>query len=86
MGNLENKIFNNNQLKPNIYSRYIDNIFYKYQIKDELIKLKNNYEEKFVLKLSYKLNVNNKIPFLDVVVDSNNNQFKTTVYQIITNK
>ena len=86
MGNLENEIFKNIQLKPNIYGRYVDDIFLQISSEKALINLKQKFEENSVLKFTYELNVNNKIPFLDVVVDTQNNLFKTTVYRKTTNE
>lgn len=40
-----------------------------------------NYKKtlkKTVLKFTYELNINNKIPFLNVLIDTNNNTFTTS--------
>ena len=47
----------------------------------ELNHLKNTFENNSVLKFTYELNVNQKLPFLDVLVDSSNSQFTTKVYR-----
>ena len=41
----------------------------------------NEFENKPVLKFMYKLNLNKKLTFLDVLVNTENNEFKTTVYR-----
>ena len=38
-----------------------------------------------VLKFTYKLNLNKKLQFLDVLVNTEYNEFKTTVYRKDTN-
>ena len=80
MGHLENQIFKNPNLKPNIYARYVDDIFIQITDENQLINLKNLFEENSVLKFTYELNVNSKLPFLDVLVDSSNTRFRTQVY------
>ena len=85
MGNLENKIFENSNLKPNIYGRYVDDIFLQIANEQQLIQLKDEFESKSVLKFTYELSVHNKLPFLDVLVNTNNNEFHTTVYRKETN-
>ena len=81
MGDLEQRTLTDNNSKPHIYARYVDDIFV--QVKDikELEKLKKLFEDNSVLNFTYELNVNNKLPFLDVFIDATQNQFKTKVYQ-----
>ena len=86
MGSLESKIFQNSNLKPHIYGRYVDDIFLQIANEQQLIQLKNEFESRSVLKFTYELSVSNKLPFLDVLVDTNNHVFNTTVYKKETNK
>ena len=81
MGYLEEQIFSNPVNKPHIYARYIDDIFLQIKDETELRNLKTNFENNSVLKFTYELHTNNKLPFLDVLVDSSNNQFITKVYR-----
>ena len=67
--------------KPHIYARYVDDIFVQVEDVDELEKLKQLFEDNSVLNFTYELNINNKLPFLDVYVDATENQFKTKVYR-----
>ena len=66
MGYLEHQTFiaNTNITKPTIYARYIDDIFILTENEDQIIKLKQAFEENSVLKFTYELNINNKLPFL----------------------
>ena len=81
MGYLEQQIFSNPVNIPHIYARYIDDIFLQIKDETELCNLKTRFENNSVLKFTYELHTNNKLPFLDVLVDSSNNQFITKVYR-----
>ena len=80
MGYLENLVFSDPDNKPFIYARYMDDTFV--QIKDEahLIRLRELFQNNSVLKFTYEMNVDGKLPFLDVLVDGSTDQFKTQVY------
>ena len=52
---------------------------------EEVNNLKCKFEENSVLKFTIELNTNNKIPFLDVLVNNQNNKLTTTVYRKATN-
>ena len=52
MDHIENTIFqNNNEIKPTIYARYVDNIFLEIRSEEEVIKLKKNNGEYFRNKI-----------------------------------
>ena len=53
---------------------------------EELIAIKNKFENKSVLTFTFEKCKENKLPFIDVLVDINNNKFKTKVYRKTTNK
>ena len=80
MGDLEKRVFENQNNKPVIYARYVDDIFVQIENETELIALKQLFQSNSVLNFTYELNVDNKLPFLDVLVDTNNNEFHTSVY------
>merc|ERR1712228_450412 len=66
--------------------RYVDDIFIQVNDIADIIQLKQIFEQQSVLKFTYELNTNNKLPFLDVnVTSTSNNGFKTTVYRKPTN-
>ena len=80
MGELESTIFENVMEKPLIYVRYIDDIFVLVRCKEELVQLQSIFQQHSVLKFSYELGINSKLPFLDVLVDNNGSRFGTSVY------
>ena len=46
----------------------------------EIKKLRDLFQENSVLKFTYEMNINNKLPFLDVLVQTSESKFKTSVY------
>ena len=80
MGHLENNVLCNSNVRPRIYGRYVDDIFLQVSDVNQLLALKKSFEDNSVLKFTYELNVNDKLPFLDVLVDSSGDNFKMEVY------
>ena len=80
MGNLEKTVFDNPEKKPSIYARYVDDTFIQIKDENELIKLKECFQNNSKLNFTYELSVNNKLPFLDVLVEHSENTFNTRVY------
>ena len=85
MGHIENEIFNNYDIKPPIYQRYVDDIFLVANSVEEINNLKQKFEENSVLKFTVELSTNNRIPFLDVSVKNHGNRLITTVHRKATN-
>ena len=85
MGHLEDNIFSDPTKQPNIYARFIDDIFVQVKDSQQLANLQNTFQQNSVLKFTYELNVNNKLPFLDLLIDNSQNTFKTEVYHKPTN-
>ena len=85
MGHLENTVFNDITNKPAIYARYVDDIFIQVEDDRQLFQLQQLFQQNSVLKFTHELSINNKLPFLDVNVETVNNSFKTTVYRKPTN-
>ena len=86
MGHMENEILDsipNNTV--NIYTRYVDDIFLQVTNESDIVQIKNLFEEHTVLKFTYELNIRNRLPFLDVLIDNSNQSFKTSVYYKPTN-
>ena len=81
MGDLEQRTLTEDNPKPHIYARYVDDIFVQVKDINELEKLKQLFEENSVLHFTYELNIDNKLPFLDVQIDATEDQFKTKVYR-----
>ena len=80
MSHIENNIFQLTQ-KPNLYLRYVDDIFIRASNTNEVENLRKLFQQHSVLNFTVELNENNKIPFLDVLVDSNTDQFTTSLYK-----
>ena len=78
MAELETKVFAESS-KPNIYARYVDDIFCSCT-EEELKRIKEIFEEKSVLKFTYEAPQNNKLPFLDILVDSSDGEYSTSIY------
>ena len=81
MSDLENRIFNSTK-KPPIYLRYVDDILIFTNNINEINILQDTFQNNSVLNFTYELNKNNKISFLDVLIDANNNNnFTTSTYK-----
>ena len=87
MGNLEQEVFSESpSIKPTIYARYVDDVFLLVENKEHLVTLKTIFESRSILKFTYEMNCDNRLPFLDILVDNNNqNKFGTKVYRKSTN-
>ena len=68
-----------------IYVRYVDDIFV-YCSKDDMLSLKSMLENHSVLKFTFEVSVNDKLPFLDVLVQNTDFGFKTSVFLKPTDK
>ena len=79
MGHLEEQVFSDDSLKPSLYARYVDDIFVQIDNVEQLIKLKECFQRNSVLTFTYELGINNKLPFLDVMVQTSSDKFHTTV-------
>ena len=80
MGHLEDQTFNNRCNKPNIYVRYVDDIFMQVNDIDQLLNIKEIFQQNSVLNFTYELHNNNRLPFLDISVKIENNRFITSVH------
>ena len=81
MSALENNVFNTIN-KPNIYLRYADNIFLLTNSTDEVNIIQEIFQNNSVLNFTQEININNKIPFLGVLIDTSNIvQFTTSTYK-----
>ena len=81
ISHIKNKIFSTIKTSK-IYVRYKDDIFIATQSYDEIKKLKQTLKKNLVLKFTTELNINQKIPFLDLLTDSSyNDKFITSLYK-----
>jgi hypothetical protein len=83
MCHVENSVLQD--IKPNIYCRYIDDIFVEINDENQLISLQEKMKESSILRFTSELNVDKKLPFLDVLIESTNQTYETTVYTEATN-
>ena len=67
MGSIEEEIFNKHK-KPNIYCRYIDDIFIQTEDENEAEQLRLHLQEASSLNFTIENSINNSMPFLDVLV------------------
>ena len=72
VAHLENKVSNIKQNK--IYKLYVNIIFHVHRT-NELHNLQLTFQNNSALNFTYELNTNKKPPFLDVLIDTNNNTF-----------
>ena len=69
--------------KPMYYRRYVDDIFVLFRSPDHLEKFTNYLNSKHKhLKFTYEKESNNSLSFLDILISTSENGFKTSVYQI----
>ncbi|XP_076039346.1 uncharacterized protein LOC143024430 [Oratosquilla oratoria] len=83
MGTIEEKILS--EKKPNIYCRYIDDIFVRFNTADELEDLRQRLMEESDLTFTIENTINGSLPFLDIQVSHSNTGYKTSVYVKSTN-
>ena len=79
MADLENRVLSIPGLKPNIYCRFVDDIYTDAKL-ELLLEIKKSMEEHSVLKLTYELSDNNQLPFLDILTYYNTDKFASSVY------
>ena len=79
----QKKVFNTVN-KPNIYSRYADYILVLTKSIDEINIIQETFQNNSVLNFTQEININKKIPFLGVQIDTNNiDQFTTSKYKTL---
>ena len=79
MCHIENNAFKDTEVEPNIYVRYVDDIFIDAD-KHKLLKIKYDFENNSKLKFTYEEPKNNTLPFLDILVKKCDSEFETSVY------
>ena len=81
MSALENKVFNTIN-KPNIYLRYADDILHLTNRTHEIIIIQETFQNNSILNFIQEISINNKIPFLGVLIDTSNiDRFTTSSYK-----
>ena len=66
--------------KPLIYCRYVDEIFMLFENGSQFDDLRSKFENNSVLKFTTELNVNEKLPFLDMLLDNSKIELETSDY------
>ena len=85
MSAFENKVFNTIN-KPNIYWSYADYILLLINSTDEINTIQETFQNNSVLNFTQEINMNNKIPFLSVLIDTSDiDRFITSTYKMPTN-
>ena len=79
MADLENRVLNIPGMKPNIYCRFVDDIYTDAKL-ELLLEIKKSMEEHSVLKFTYELSKDNKLPFLDILTHYDTDRFASSVY------
>jgi hypothetical protein len=81
MCELENRALLDAQIKPDLYCRYVDDIFVIVLNEDHMMELLAASERTYVLTFTYEFGQNPTLPFLDILVQDDNNSFVTKVYR-----
>jgi hypothetical protein len=81
MADLEERILRSYpENAPLLYARYVDDIFLLVENSNQLVTLKTLFENNSVLKFTYEEEKNNKLHFLDVLINNMNGSISTSVY------
>ena len=73
MCHVENNVLESLNIKPSIYARFVDDIFLEVRDENHLLEIKQKFHEESRLNYTHELSVNKKLPYLDVLIDGNNN-------------
>jgi hypothetical protein len=85
MCHIENKVLENDDIRPTTYCRYVDDCYLVVRDVDHLHQLKIALENNSVLKFTYEQSTNNRLNFLDVRVDGSCGTYTTSVFKKPTN-
>ena len=81
VGYYESKLFNK-ILKPTVYYRYVDDIFFLFHKETEFQKLLTCLNSLHPsLKFNNEIETNNSLPFLNVLITKSNDKFIASVYR-----
>ena len=84
MSHIEEKILTNPDIAPHIYCRYVDDVFVDVRNVEHLQQIIEAMQQNSILRFTYELSVEKKIPFLDVLVQDKDGNFASTVYRKAT--
>ena len=81
MCHIENQILQQEDVRPCLYVRYVDDILLCVRDENHLKALKTLFEDQSVLKFTYELSDHNKIAFLDIWIEAEGRKWVTLVYR-----
>ena len=81
MCHIENQILQQEDVRPCLYVRYVDDILLCVRDENHLKALKTLFEDQSVLKFTYELSDHNKIAFLDIWIEAEGRKCVTSVYR-----
>ena len=84
MAHVEKQVLQQENIRPSIYTRYVDDIFVVVRDEEHLKQLQRNLQDHSVLNFTYEIG-NNKLPFLDVLIETAGDKYHTSVYVKKTN-
>lgn len=84
MGSIEEEVSKETE-KPDIYCRYIDDIFIKTKNQAEIEQLRHRLQQASGLNFTTENSVNGSMPFLNILVKQTGESFNTEVYVKTTN-
>ncbi|XP_076030410.1 uncharacterized protein LOC143018709 [Oratosquilla oratoria] len=84
MGSIEETIFTqHHELKPSIYTRYVDDIFISADTENSVSHIIEMFKKNSSLNYTHEIEIERKLPFLDTVVLRGTDSFSTEVcYQM----
>ena len=80
MSEVENQALNNISSRPSMYGRYVDDVFLVCH-ETLMLELKDKMTVISGLNFTVEKSFNNKLPFLNVLVEKVTGQFKTSIYR-----
>ena len=73
-------------VKPTFYKIYVDDIFRVFESELDAEKFHTNLNSEHKnIKFTYEKQIENKLPFLDILISSNDNSIVSALFQIIIN-
>ena len=68
--------------KPLLYWRYVDDIFCVFERKEQVIDFHDYIDSRHPnIKFTFEEHIEGRLPFLDILIEANENIVKTSVFQ-----
>ena len=81
MSFIEGNVLQCEETRPNMYYRYVDDIFVDFDSHDKLEALRGKLTDESVLNFTVDFSVSQKLPFLDLMIDASSGEFITDVFR-----